>query len=167
MLKTFQPLVMNPYLPLMSLLDNIFRMQTRWIFPTYRTIWKHFFQDDFHANAKDVYLKHYEKIRQLVPPERLLEYHIQDGWDPLCRFLNQSVPQIPFPSGNGIETFRYRFRFAILYAVQEYLFRILRLLAFISLVSWGYFLWGKRVSFAANLAMSKMLKSSKWVTLRF
>lgn len=40
-------------------------------------------------------------IRGLVPPERLLEWDISDGWEPLCKFLGKPVPDIPFPHANA------------------------------------------------------------------
>ena len=49
------------------------------------------------ANAEKVYLQHYENIRRLVPPERLLEYKLGSGWDPLCEFLGKEVPREEFP----------------------------------------------------------------------
>ena len=44
---------------------------------------------------------HYEAIRKLVPKERLLEYQVNEGWAPLCTFLDKPVPEIPFPSANS------------------------------------------------------------------
>lgn len=39
-------------------------------------------------------------VRSLVPKDNLLEYHITDGWGPLCRFLEKEVPAVAFPDGN-------------------------------------------------------------------
>lgn len=39
-------------------------------------------------------------VRGLVPPERLLEWSVQDGWEPLCNFLDKPVPDEPFPHVN-------------------------------------------------------------------
>lgn len=39
-------------------------------------------------------------IRGLVPPERLLEWNVQEGWEPLCKFLDKEVPDEPFPHVN-------------------------------------------------------------------
>jgi len=39
-------------------------------------------------------------VRGLVPPERLLEWSVQDGWEPLCKFLDKPVPEGPFPHVN-------------------------------------------------------------------
>jgi hypothetical protein len=41
---------------------------------------------DFPRLGKQQYLEENEKIRRLVPKERLLEYNIKQGWEPLCKF---------------------------------------------------------------------------------
>jgi hypothetical protein len=43
---------------------------------------------------------HNEKIRKTVPKDRLLEWTPGDGWDPICKFLDKSVPNEPFPNIN-------------------------------------------------------------------
>lgn len=40
-------------------------------------------------------------IRGLVPKERLLEWYIDDGWEPLCNFLGKPVPSMEFPHANA------------------------------------------------------------------
>lgn len=56
---------------------------------------------EFKANARSVYIEHYRRIRELVPPERLLNFDIKDGWEPLCDFLGKDVPvDRPFPRAN-------------------------------------------------------------------
>lgn len=41
-------------------------------------------------------------IRGLVPKERLLEWYIDDGWEPLCKFLEKPVQLgVPFPHANA------------------------------------------------------------------
>ncbi|RAQ54469.1 hypothetical protein AFGD_003870 [Aspergillus flavus] len=35
-----------------------------------------------------------------LPEERLLEWCVEDGWEPLCRFLGKEVPDVELPSGN-------------------------------------------------------------------
>ncbi|KAH8834828.1 hypothetical protein DL96DRAFT_6657 [Flagelloscypha sp. PMI_526] len=50
-----------------------------------------------------VYKEHEAMIRGLVPKERLLEWNVEDGWEPLCQFLDQPVPDEPFPRTNNPE----------------------------------------------------------------
>jgi hypothetical protein len=47
-----------------------------------------------------VFEQHYERVRRTVPDERLLVYRVQEGWEPLCRFLGVDVPDEPFPRVN-------------------------------------------------------------------
>jgi len=41
-----------------------------------------------------------EFVRKTVPSDRLLEYSVRDGWDPICNFVGQPVPDEPFPHIN-------------------------------------------------------------------
>jgi hypothetical protein len=44
---------------------------------------------------------HLARIRSLVPPDNLIEFHSRDGWEPLSKFLGKDVPpNEPFPSIN-------------------------------------------------------------------
>ena len=52
------------------------------------------------ANAKKVYLEMHEEVRQIVPKDRLLEYKLGQGWEPICNFLGKDVPPMPFPHVN-------------------------------------------------------------------
>ena len=49
----------------------------------------------------DGYRRHNERVRAAVPPEQLLEYRVEQGWQPLCDFLGFDVPQAPFPHLNA------------------------------------------------------------------
>ena len=44
--------------------------------------------------------EHYAEIRKCVPTERLLDYRLEDGWEPLCKFLERKIPDKPFPRVN-------------------------------------------------------------------
>ena len=46
-----------------------------------------------------------QKIRTSIPAEHILEYKIQDGWTPLCKFLNKEVPLEAFPRRNELKEF--------------------------------------------------------------
>lgn len=58
------------------------------------------------AHALNVYAKHLEHVKQVIPAERLLTYNVRDGWGPLCDFLNVDRPNQEFPSGNSTADFR-------------------------------------------------------------
>ncbi len=56
--------------------------------------------------AIDAYNTHNERVRQAVPPNRLLEWTPSHGWTPLCRALNTPVPNTPFPHLNTTAEYR-------------------------------------------------------------
>ncbi|MCB1433783.1 MAG: hypothetical protein KDK75_15235 [Alphaproteobacteria bacterium] len=46
------------------------------------------------------YNRHIEEVKATVPADRLLVFTVDQGWDPLCRFLGVPVPDTPFPNVN-------------------------------------------------------------------
>ena len=54
-----------------------------------------------HAALLEGYRKHNDRVRQIVPAERLLEFNVGQGWDPLCKFLDVEIPSVPFPHSNA------------------------------------------------------------------
>jgi hypothetical protein len=57
--------------------------------------------------AREAYESHYSTIRTIVPKERLLELGPDDGWEPLCKFLDRDMPKEKFPhmeESKGMET---------------------------------------------------------------
>jgi hypothetical protein len=46
------------------------------------------------------YHEHVEEIKAAVPPERLLIFKVDQGWEPLCKFLDVEVPKSEFPNVN-------------------------------------------------------------------
>ncbi len=52
------------------------------------------------VSAKSAYLAHNEHVRMTAPKERLLEWHPEDGWEPICSALHLEVPDEPFPHTN-------------------------------------------------------------------
>lgn len=55
--------------------------------------------------ARKKFLDHYERVREVTPADRLLEYRVQEGWGPLCEFLDVSVPEGDFPRINDKKQF--------------------------------------------------------------
>ena len=58
--------------------------------------------------GKSGFIKHYDKVRELVPNENLLEYKVGEGWGRLCEFLDQPIPKEEFPNTNDTKTFGER-----------------------------------------------------------
>ncbi|KAJ5823484.1 hypothetical protein N7447_005824 [Penicillium robsamsonii] len=57
--------------------------------------------DGIQKNAKWVYRDHCNMVRGMVPKDNLLEWSVEDGWEPLCKFLDKPVPDTPFPRTNN------------------------------------------------------------------
>ena len=64
-------------------------------------------------NAKEQAIASYEdhnrRVKEIIPFERLLEYKIEQGWMPLCEFLNigkGECPTDPFPRSNSATSLR-------------------------------------------------------------
>ena len=55
---------------------------------------------DDRARAIAHYNQHIEDVKAAVPPERLLIFTANQGWEPLCKFLGVPVPETPFPNVN-------------------------------------------------------------------
>lgn len=47
------------------------------------------------------FIEHNQDVIATVPPERLLVYEVTQGWEPLCKFLEVSIPDEPFPHENA------------------------------------------------------------------
>jgi hypothetical protein len=58
------------------------------------------------AFAFEVFDRHYEAVRSAIPANRLLEWDIKEGWEPLCDFLGVEAPDEPFPHLNDTAAFR-------------------------------------------------------------
>ena len=56
------------------------------------------------------YEQHNAEVRTEVPSDRLLEFDVTQGWEPLCEFLGTDVPDEPFPRLNDTAQFRELFR---------------------------------------------------------
>ncbi|KAJ7032612.1 P-loop containing nucleoside triphosphate hydrolase protein [Mycena alexandri] len=53
--------------------------------------------------SKKRFVAHYDHVRRLLPQDRLLEYEVGEGWQTLCAFLEEPVPQGDFPRINDTE----------------------------------------------------------------
>ena len=74
-----------------------------------RLIWSGKFHGRFadKAHAIDVFNQHTERVKAVIPAEKLLIFDVKDGWEPLCSFLNVPVPAgKPFPHVNDTKEFQ-------------------------------------------------------------
>jgi len=73
-----------------------------------RIVFKGFFDGRFadKQHALEVYKRHYDEVIKAVPPSQLLVYSVEEGWGPLCSFLEVPVPEKPFPHANTGGDFR-------------------------------------------------------------
>ena len=69
---------------------------TRWV----RGWFKARSREHMDAISRKMYAEHYALVRRVTPSERLLEYRLGDGWEPLCEFLGKEVPDCEFPRVN-------------------------------------------------------------------
>ena len=55
--------------------------------------------------ATRVFKRHNAKVQAEIPPDRLLTFELNGGWEPLCEFLGADVPAIQFPKTNSSKQF--------------------------------------------------------------
>lgn len=69
---------------------------------THELIWQRGHQGTMAQRERALvyYQQHLETIKAAVPPERLLVFSVDQGWEPLCKFLGVPVPSTPFPNVN-------------------------------------------------------------------
>jgi hypothetical protein len=54
----------------------------------------------------DAFVRHNDAVRTAIPADRLLEWTLGDGWEPICERLELPVPPEPFPVTNTTGEFR-------------------------------------------------------------
>ncbi len=70
-----------------------------------KLIWQRSHKGTMSDRAKAIaeYEQHIKDVQAAVPPERLLIFSVDQGWEPLCNFLGVPVPDTPFPNVNDRE----------------------------------------------------------------
>ena len=53
--------------------------------------------DQGRSASKRFYKEWIEEVKRTVPKERLLIYNVEEGWSPLCAFLDVPIPSSAFP----------------------------------------------------------------------
>lgn len=123
-------------------------------YPMLKKFFDTFFRGDFPHQGKKIYLDHINEVKQLVPSKNLLMFNVSDGWEPLCKFLGQSIPDEPFPRSNDISSFiarsRRRNRRQMLNAALQFMVTISQML-FTGLVVYFIFKYSGLDSLRARL----------------
>ncbi|KZT21373.1 hypothetical protein NEOLEDRAFT_1244588 [Neolentinus lepideus HHB14362 ss-1] len=65
-----------------------------------RRFWVNFFRGRFVSDGKEIFNEHNQLCRDIIPKEQLLEFRVEEGWEPLCKFLEKPIPSAPFPFSN-------------------------------------------------------------------
>lgn len=68
----------------------------------------------------DGFRAHNDRVKQIVPAERLLVWEVTEGWEPLCAFLDVPVPAEPLPHVNDRATFLDRVIGGALTALEQW-----------------------------------------------
>lgn len=63
---------------------------------------------NYRDHARATFERHVVKIKDTIPPERLLVYMTGSGWKPICDFLGVPEPEDPYPLTNSTQEFRER-----------------------------------------------------------
>ncbi|KAJ5672165.1 hypothetical protein N7507_001292 [Penicillium longicatenatum] len=123
----------DPGTYLMIFLDHLLFMPWRWARPVFLKSRHVLWGNDFEKNGKKAFEDHYKKIQAMVPPENLLLYHVQEGWGPLCKFLDVPIPEQPMFNVNDSKMFNQIFMARKVYHLSHYVWRIIEISAFTSL----------------------------------
>ena len=100
-----------------STIETIYSPESRWQWKVMRTflppirrmgrmtsllIWKRFHENTMGDREKAIerYSRHVEDVKAAVPEDQLLVFKASEGWEPLCSFLGEPVPEGPFPRTN-------------------------------------------------------------------
>jgi len=65
---------------------------------------------DDRAAMIHAYERHNAEVRRGVPAAQLLEWHPEQGWEPICARLGLPAPTHPFPAVNSIAEFRAEYQ---------------------------------------------------------
>jgi hypothetical protein len=102
--STYQTIYMSEYkwqfkvlklVPLVRKMNNMTR----------KLIWERSHKNTMPDKSASIarYNEHIQEVKNTIPKEKLLIYSVDQGWKPLCSFLEVPVPNKPFPNVNDRE----------------------------------------------------------------
>src|SRR3569623_1116048 len=64
-------------------------------------------QDDWSEEfCIEKFNEHNARVRNECPADKLLVFEAKQGWEPLCKFLNVPIPDVPYPHENDTASFQ-------------------------------------------------------------
>lgn len=100
-------------------------------------------KEDMQRKARDAYRNHYALVRRVTPKNKLLEYRMGDGWEPLCEFLGKEVPASSFPRVNDQQSHQEQLRIILHKGAANMLKKLMRWLTPAVVIGLASFLWIK------------------------
>lgn len=97
-------------------------------------------KEEMQEKAKSMYREHYAWVRKNTPEERLLDYRLGEGWEPLCRFLGKEVPDVEFPRVNDGDHMKEFVGLIARRSMWNVLLRVGKWVAPVLVVALGYWL---------------------------
>jgi hypothetical protein len=97
------------------------------------------------AALRQTFKDHYAHVRSLVPEEKLLEFQVKEGWEPLCTFLGKPVSEKEaFPRVNDAK-WTVRLHHYLIYIRLWHLWRnyVITVGVLLSAIGIGYWRMGK------------------------
>jgi hypothetical protein len=93
------------------------------------------------------YEEHNRRVRATIPSDKLLEYSVKDGWNPLCNFLEiNNCPDTPFPRTNTARSVQVQAATALIAPLVCVLFvlfygfvKLFRQLTGMTIVQWSQY----------------------------
>ena len=73
----------------------------RWSDMIYEGWVKKFLKGDTSRDAMErTFNEWHKEVLEKCPKDKLLVFDVKEGWEPLCKFLNKPIPDVPFPNTN-------------------------------------------------------------------
>ena len=91
------------------------------------------------ARSKEMYKKHYALVRSVTPKDRLLEFDLASGWEPLCTFLGKPIPDVPFPHKNDSASNKKGFKELAAIGMKRILKRVVLGLTIVGVLTLGLY----------------------------
>lgn len=98
------------------------------------------------AKARGKYREHYALVERVTPPERLLKFRLEEGWEPLCRFLGRPIPDLEFPRVNEGAALKEKIGLIARRGVGNVVMGVLKVVAPVAILALAWWVVGARIA---------------------